>query len=165
MLEVVARVGHLASCRGGGVDAPPPCRSAVVTGRWQLGPDRKAAQQARREAVQWLGDHSVASGDAALVIAELLANAVRAARGVVRLEVSIEEGRVSIAVSDDGPGLDDFPVDTLPPLDAEGSRGLFLVRQLSSGLQLDEAAVGTTVRCWLPAQSPGPGKVGRDSAP
>ena len=49
----------------------------------------------------------------------------------------IDDGRVSIAVSDDGPGLEELPVDTLPPLDAEGSRGLFLVRKLSTGLQLD----------------------------
>ena len=123
---------------------PPP------SGRWQLRPDRHAAQQTRREAVRWLDDRGVPAGDAALVIAELLANAVRAARGLVVLELSTSLGRVHIAVSDDGPGLDELPADTLPPLDAEGSRGLFLVRKLSQGLQLDGGAVGTTVRCWVP---------------
>jgi serine phosphatase RsbU (regulator of sigma subunit)/anti-sigma regulatory factor (Ser/Thr protein kinase)/GAF domain-containing protein len=123
---------------------PPP------SGRWQIRPDRHAAQQARREAVRWLDDRGVPAGDAALVIAELLANAVRAARGVVVLELSTSLGRVHIAVSDDGPGLEELPADTLPPLDAEGSRGLFLVRKLSRGLELDGGAVGTTVRCWLP---------------
>lgn len=134
----------------------------MVTGRWQLLPNRKEAQRARRAAVQWLGDHDVPAGDAALVIAELLANAVRAARGAVVLEVSIDDSRVSIAVSDDGTGLEHLPADTLPPLDAEGSRGLFLVRKLSSGLELDEDAVGTTVRCWLPAPPSVPGPSKRD---
>jgi PAS domain S-box-containing protein len=123
---------------------------APATGRWQLTPDRRAAQTARRAAVQWMGDRGVPAGDAALVIAELLANAVRAARGAVVLEVCHDGPRLHIAVSDDGAGLDELPVDTLPPLDAEGSRGLFLVRKLSSGLELDHDSVGTTVRCWLP---------------
>jgi serine phosphatase RsbU (regulator of sigma subunit)/anti-sigma regulatory factor (Ser/Thr protein kinase) len=129
---------------------------SLSLGRWQLGPDRHAAQRVRREAVRWLDDQSVPAGDAALVIAELLANAVRAARGLVVLEVSLAAGRVQIAVSDDGPGLEELPVEMLPPLDAEGSRGLFLVRKLSSGLELDAGSVGTTVRCWLPviAQAP-----------
>jgi serine phosphatase RsbU (regulator of sigma subunit)/anti-sigma regulatory factor (Ser/Thr protein kinase) len=120
------------------------------TGCWTIRPDRREAQLARREAVRWLADHGVRAGDVALVIAELLANAVRAARGAVVLEVSITDGRINVAVSDDGAGLDELPVDTLPPLEAEGSRGLFLVRKLSSGLELDNEALGTTVRCWLP---------------
>jgi anti-sigma regulatory factor (Ser/Thr protein kinase) len=82
----------------------------------------------------------------------------------VVLEVCVDEGRVSIAVSDDGPGLEGLPVDTLPPLDAEGSRGLFLVRKLSSGLQLDEESIGTTVRCWLPEAPAVPGQERRDGA-
>jgi PAS domain S-box-containing protein len=129
-----------------GAVAPEP----MPSGRWQIGPDRHAAQQARRDAVRWLDDREIPAGDVALVVAELLANAVRVARGIVVLELSVELGRVHVAVSDDGPGLDELPVDTLPPLDAEGSRGLFLVRKLSHGLRLDGSAVGTTVRCWLP---------------
>ena len=148
--------------------APVSADVAPVTGRWQLKPDRQAAQHVRREAVRWLGDRGTPAGDAALVIAELLANAVHAARGTVVLEVSVAEGRVHIAVSDDGPGLGELPVETLPPLDAEGSRGLFLVRKLSSGLQLDADAVGTTVRCWLPTgpdtRSRVPGQLRWDAA-
>lgn len=122
----------------------------MTSGRWQLRPDRQAAQQARRDAVRWLADQGLPGGDAALVIAELLANAVRAARGLVVLELVVERGRLRIAVSDDGPGLEELPVDTLPPLDAEGSRGLFLVRKLSAGLELENDGIGTTVRCWMP---------------
>ncbi|MCW2543631.1 MAG: hypothetical protein JWM40_1183, partial [Frankiales bacterium] len=144
--------------------APAAPARAVTTGRWQLRPERRAAQQTRRDAVRWLNDHGLPAGDAALVIAELLANAVRAARGAIVLEVTVERGRVSIAVSDDGPGLNELPVETLPPLDAEGSRGLFLVRKLSSGLELDVEAVGTTVRCWLPLEGAVPDQVQRDGA-
>ena len=125
------------------------------TGRWQLRPDRHAAQQARRDAVRWLDDQGLPAGDAALVIAELLANAVRAARSLVVLELTVELGRVHIAVSDDGPGLEELPGETLPPVDAEGSRGLYLVRKLSEGLELDGNSVGATVRCWLPAADGG----------
>ena len=129
----------------------PPTASA----RWQLGPDRHAAQQARRDAVRWLDDRGLEVGDAALVIAELLANAVRAARGAVVLEVSLGRGRIDVAVSDDGPGIDELPDCGLPSLDSEGSRGLFLVRKLSMGLELDGSSVGTTVRCWLPVEHHG----------
>ena len=118
--------------------------------RWQLRPERAAAQQTRRAAVQWLGDRGFPAGDAALVISELLANAVRAARGMVVLEVSVAEGRLHLAVSDDGRGLDELPEEALPPTDVEGRRGLFLVRKLSQDLALDADALGTTVRCWLP---------------
>jgi serine phosphatase RsbU (regulator of sigma subunit)/PAS domain-containing protein/anti-sigma regulatory factor (Ser/Thr protein kinase) len=142
--DTLALVVRRSSVAGAVVPVPLP------SGRWQIGPDRHAAQQARRDAVRWLDDRGVPAGDAALVIAELLANAVRAARSIVVLELSVELGRVHIAVSDDGSGLEELPVDTLPPLDAEGSRGLFLVRRLSHGLLLDGSAVGTTVRCWLP---------------
>lgn len=134
------------------VPLPAPLLAAE-SGRWQLGPDRHAAHQARRDAVRWLSDREVAVGDAALVIAELLANAVRAARGIVVLEVEVNADKLHIAVSDDGPGLEELPDEVLPPLEAEGSRGLYLVRKLSAGLELDSSALGTTVRCWIPIES------------
>jgi anti-sigma regulatory factor (Ser/Thr protein kinase) len=118
--------------------------------RWQIRPERAAVRQTRRAAVQWLADRGFPGGDAALVISELLANAVRAARGMVVLEVSVGQGRLHLAVSDDGRGLDELPEESLPPTDVEGSRGLFLVRKLSQDLTLDADALGTTVRCWLP---------------
>lgn len=131
--------------------APTPAADSADTGRWTLRPERRAAQQARRDAVRWLDDRGLAAGDAALVVAELLANGVRAARSLVVLELALVDDRLEIAVSDDGPGLVELPAETLPSLEAEGSRGLFLVRKLSHGLALDPEAVGTTVRCWLPA--------------
>ncbi len=135
---------------------PPPAR-------WELTPSRYEAQRVRREAARWLSDRSVDAGDTSLVVAELLANGVRAARGLVVLELRLQPGRVCVAVSDDGPGLVELPHDELPSLEAEGSRGLFLVRKLSQGLVLDAQAIGTTVRCWVPAVVPAqvPGQVVR----
>jgi anti-sigma regulatory factor (Ser/Thr protein kinase) len=134
--------------------------------RWQITPERHAAQQLRREAVRWLSDRGVAAGDTALVVAELLANAVRAARGIVVLELSVRPDRVDVAVTDDGPGLVELPDEELPALDAEGNRGLFLVRKLSRDVELDPDTIGTTVRCWLPIEPETPrlpGQVQRDA--
>jgi PAS domain S-box-containing protein len=137
--------------RAGSTAAAPPVQA--TPGRWQIAPDRAAAQQVRRDASRWLEEHDVAPGDAALVVAELLANAVRAARSIVVLELVLTNGRVEVSVTDDGPGLVELPDESLPPLDDEGHRGLFLVRKLSHDVQLDPEAVGTTVRCWLPVTS------------
>jgi PAS domain S-box-containing protein len=151
--------------RGGGQVAPgPTSRSAVE--RWQIQPERHAAQQVRRDAVRWLDERGVAAGDTALVVAELLANAVRAARGIVVLELALRDGRVDIAVTDDGPGLLELPDEEMPALDAEGNRGLFLVRKLSRDVELDPDTIGTTVRCWLPVAPSTtrlPGQVRRDA--
>jgi len=130
--------------------AVPVPLAPTTPGRWQIAPDRAEVQQVRRDAVRWLEDHGIAPGDTALVVAELLANAVRAARSIVVLELVLSDGRVDVSVTDDGPGLVELPDETLPPPDDEGHRGLFLVRKLSHDVQLDPEAVGTTVRCWLP---------------
>jgi serine phosphatase RsbU (regulator of sigma subunit)/anti-sigma regulatory factor (Ser/Thr protein kinase) len=148
--------------------ALPPGRSV----RWQSAADSLAAQQLRRDAVRWLRDRGVAGGDAALVIAELLNNAVRAARSTIVLELGVSERRVDVAVTDDGPGLLELPDEVVPAPDAENSRGLFLVRKLSHDVALDPNSVGTTVRCWLPVgvgdvvRVPGqvPGQVQRNPA-
>lgn len=137
--------------------APVALPGLELTRRWELRPDRHAAQQTRREAVRWLDDLGLSAGDAALVVAELLSNAVRAARTLVVLELSLVGDRLDIAVSDDGPGLLELPEMVMPSLEAEGSRGLFLVRKLGQGLTLDPDALGTTLRCWLPtAVEPAP---------
>ena len=119
--------------------------------RWTIGASPLDARDVRREAVRWLTDAGVSKADAAdLVISEPLANAVRSAHGAVSLEVSLIDGQVQIAVTDDGPGLFALPGATLPPPEAEGSRGLFLVRQLSSDLEFAADPEGFTVRCWVP---------------
>jgi hypothetical protein len=66
------------------------------------------------------------------------------------LELSTSALGVEVRVTDDGEGLSELPEDGVPDLDAEGSRGLFLVRKLSAGLELVPSPSGTTVRCWVP---------------
>ena len=119
--------------------------------RWTIGASPLEARDVRREAVRWLAGAGVSKADvAALVISELLANAVRAAQGAVSLELALIDGQVQIAVTDDGPGLLALPGATLPPPEAEGSRGLFLVRQLSSDFEFAADPQGFTIRCWVP---------------
>lgn len=118
--------------------------------QWQLGPDRREAQQVRRDAVRWLASMGVEETDTAeLVIAELLANAVRAAAESVTLELAADEGRVEIVVTDDGRGFTALPDPTQPPVAAEQGRGLYLVRMLSSDLQSEATPSGTTMRCRM----------------
>jgi PAS domain S-box-containing protein len=138
--------------------------SPVPSNRWDITPDPQAVTQVRREAVRWLADHGLAAGDLALVVAELLANAVRAADNRVSLELALGMGGLEVVVTDDGTGMDALPADHDPDLEAEGSRGLFLVRRLSSGLELLPTEAGTTVRCRLPLkQIPDvPGQLRRD---
>ena len=142
-LALVVRRGRSASV------APPAPRAS---GRWQIEPRPREAQQLRREVVRWLGDRGVQPVNAALVVAELLANAIRAARSLVVLEVTLARGGVQVAVSDDGPGLVELPDEGLPSTEGEGGRGLFLVRRLSHGVELVPDTIGTTIRCWLPAE-------------
>jgi anti-sigma regulatory factor (Ser/Thr protein kinase) len=118
--------------------------------QWRLGPELKTAGQVRREAVRWLAEQGIGPlDDTAVVLAELLANAVHAARGTVSLDVDVMDGNVLISVTDDGPGFGDPPPTTLPPVEAEGSRGLYLVRALSEDFAVARTRDGTTVRCSL----------------
>jgi serine phosphatase RsbU (regulator of sigma subunit)/anti-sigma regulatory factor (Ser/Thr protein kinase) len=132
---------------------------------WEISPELHGVPQLRREAVRWLADQGLATGDLALVVAELLANAVRAARTRVTLDLAIGTDGLEVVVSDDGDGLTLLPDEIDPDLEAESSRGLFLVRRLSSGLELLPGE-GTTIRCRVPIdQIPGvPGQVRRDVA-
>ena len=135
--------------------------------QWRLRPGSKAAGQARRDAVRWLGAAGIGPlDDLAVVIAELLANAVQVARREVVLEVTLALGEVHVCVCDDGAGFTSLPAQGLPPSDAEGSRGLFLVRSLSQGFAVETTAAGTVVRCWLPVTAvAGPDAPARSASP
>ena len=138
----------------------------VPTSSWSISTDLHEVSQLRREAVRWLADQGLAAGDLALVVAELLANAVRAARSRVTLDLALTGGGLEVVVGDDGPGLRALPDDTAPEEDSETSRGLFLVRRLATDVQLLPVDVGTRIRCRVPLdQLPGvPGQVRRDVA-
>jgi signal transduction histidine kinase len=64
--------------------------------------------QSRSLRLELVGDPTLVRGDALLlarVLDNLLSNALRYGRNVVRLEVGSEEGRAQVCVVDDGPGV------------------------------------------------------------
>lgn len=130
-------------------EAEVPTRSGLPRSRWEIRPERRAAQDLRRAATTWIEQQGLLSGDAALVIAELLANAVRAASNEIVLELAVHRGSLQVTVTDDGPGLQALPNVRLPSWEAEGSRGLFLVHELAQDVRLTSAKLGTSVTCRL----------------
>ena len=156
-LALVVRLGNVPAL---------PETGPLPTARWEVLPDVHAVPKVRREAVRWLGDHGLGAGDVALVVSELLANAVRAARARVTLDLALREQGLEVTVTDDGQGIGALPADSDPDLDAEGNRGLYLVRRLATDLELLPSPAGTTVRCRM-ALEPAPdvpGQLHRDVA-
>ncbi|MDO9379261.1 MAG: SpoIIE family protein phosphatase [Nocardioidaceae bacterium] len=120
--------------------------------RWRLEPpEPEGVRTMRRELGTWLMAHQVESDDAVLVAAELLANAASVARGVVTMSVQVQTGRVTIEVSDDGPGVDSIDElgRRLPGTESERGRGLYLVRAISDDLSMMSTSEGTIVRVEL----------------
>jgi serine phosphatase RsbU (regulator of sigma subunit)/anti-sigma regulatory factor (Ser/Thr protein kinase) len=132
-----------------------------TTRTWTIAPEATAVTATRRALGHWLVDLGAPSDDALLAVSELLANAVRAARERVTLTVSVRDDVIVAEVADDGPGalgLDDLGT-TMPVLDAEGGRGLFLVRAVADDVTALSTAEGSLVRCVVaraPAGAPGP---------
>ncbi|MGW0203040.1 ATP-binding protein [Nonomuraea sp. NPDC003201] len=89
---------------------------------------RRARHAARAQLAEW--GLQQACDHAELLISELVTNAVRHARGLVRMSLSAADGLLRCEVEDSSP---------VPPsprtacLDDEGSRGLLLVEVLSCG--------------------------------
>jgi anti-sigma regulatory factor (Ser/Thr protein kinase) len=85
--------------------------------------------------------------DATLVVSELVTNATRHGRSTCRLQLSVDRGRVTVAVHDNSP---------VPPrlstadAMAEGGRGITLVRELSRRFSVSGApGGGKTVQAVL----------------
>ncbi len=109
---------------------------------------------ARQGLEQWLGNQQFDTDDAVLVAAELMANAVVAARSAVVLSATMHGDHIVLEVSDDGHGdehLDAFGK-RLPVTDSEQGRGLFMVRALSEDVSMMSTSAGTVVRCVIPAR-------------
>ena len=125
---------------------------------WTIAPEAAAVRDVRRSFASWLASQNIAPDDVLLAAAELLANAARAARSRVTLHVRLAEGTIVLDVSDDGAAGPDIARHgtTLPPTDAERGRGLFLVRAVSSHVDVLATAEGTTIRANLRAQPAGP---------
>jgi anti-sigma regulatory factor (Ser/Thr protein kinase) len=120
----------------------PYMSASVAAARWRLAADLREA-----------GVDDPAVGDAALVLTELLSNAILHATpldgATLRVTWSLAEGWVEVAVSDGGSTT--RPRTQHPPPSATGGRGLAIVENLSRcwGVRTDED--GTTVWAVVPA--------------
>jgi anti-sigma regulatory factor (Ser/Thr protein kinase) len=99
------------------------------------------ARQAAAEMVARL--HLEPIGDElALVVSELVTNAVRHAEPPVRLEIQADDDRVTVAVADGSPGR---PVPRVAADDAEGGRGLAMIDLLAADTGVRPSPPGKTV--------------------
>ena len=127
----------------------PHTAASVAAARWQISSDLRQA-----------GIVTPAIGDAALVMSELLSNAILHARPLpgARIQVAwaVREGSVELAVSDGGSPTRPQPAPH--SLSAIGGRGLSIVDHLSCRWGVHTTEFGTTVWAILPA--PGCGRAG-----
>jgi len=126
---------------------------------WDVAPGSEAAMRTARLGLEeWLVDHGSAVDGAVLVAAELMANAVVAARTAVVLSAMVQAEKVVLEVSDDGGGDDRLEQRgrRLPDSDSEEGRGLFMVRELSEDVSFMSTAAGTVVRCVMPPMASTP---------
>jgi anti-sigma regulatory factor (Ser/Thr protein kinase) len=99
------------------------------------------ARRATAEMVEQL--HLEPIGDElALVVSELVTNAVRHAEPPLRLEIQADDDRVTVAVADGSPGL---PVPRWAAADAEGGRGLPMIDLLAAETGVRANPPGKTV--------------------
>jgi PAS domain S-box-containing protein len=125
-----------------------PADSRTEQACWTLDPVALDAATTRRTASAWLAERGVPTDEAALVLGELLANAVEHARSSVEALLVLTADRLVIEVRDDGPGLRAVPAQRAAD-DAEGGRGFTIVRALSRDLDVRSTASGSVVRAVL----------------
>lgn len=112
------------------------------------------ARSARHELMTFLRECGATEDDLSrseLIIGELLANTVKHAPGIVRIDVTLDGGRPMLTVVDAGPGLSEFsprlPDDQL----TENGRGLYLIGTLAERVSVDvTTGGGTTMTVELP---------------
>jgi anti-sigma regulatory factor (Ser/Thr protein kinase) len=120
----------------------PWAPSSVATARWQLSADLREA-----------GLVTTAIGDAALVLSELLSNAIRHARplpgALVQVSWALCEGSLTVSVRDGGSRT--RPHAGHPSPSAVRGRGLAIVECLASTWGVQDSIAGVTVWAVLPA--------------
>ncbi|MFJ5829500.1 ATP-binding protein [Streptomyces sp. NPDC093089] len=119
-----------------------------VTLHVPLSPGAQAAGHARRTAARMLTLEPAlcpcpVAEDLVLIVSELVTNAVTHARGPYALTVSMEEGRIGIAVSDGSADLPARP-DAAEGI-AESGHGLKIVRALGADLFVSPSDSGKQV--------------------
>jgi anti-sigma regulatory factor (Ser/Thr protein kinase) len=124
----------------------PSAPASIAVARRQLTADLAAA-----------GINGQAAGDAALVVSELLSNAIKHAWPLPgeKLQVAwaVEGGSVVVAVSDGGAPTQ--PRQAYPAASSLGGRGLGIVERLSEDWGVRKDGDGQTVWAVLPAPQPG----------
>ncbi|WP_431924114.1 ATP-binding protein [Nonomuraea jabiensis] len=110
---------------------------------------RRARQAARAQLAEW--GLQQACDYAELLISELVTNAVRHARGLVRMSLSAADGLLRCEVEDSSPTL---PSPRAASCDDEGSRGLLLVEMLSCGWGSVPTGRGKLVWFEVPVRMP-----------
>ena len=130
-----------------GVVLLPYAPSSVADARWQLITDLRES-----------GMLAAAVGDAALVMSELLSNAIRHARPLpgrmIRVAWTLSNGSLQVSVSDGGGPT--RPRAGHPSLSSLGGRGLAIVDYLCSSWGIRSCDGGMTVWAELPAPGGGP---------
>lgn len=135
----------------------PYAPASVAAARWRLSADLRHA-----------GVFTAAVGDAALVVSELMSNAIRHARplpgSLVEVTWALNGGSVEITVSDGGSATQPRPAS--PSLSSLGGRGLAIVDHLSCRWGVSTEDARTTVWAVLPAprQDAGGGQPGGRAA-
>lgn len=119
-------------------------RERIVVAHSTLGPAE--ARSAVTEAARRLGVQAVVD-DLALIVSEMVTNAVRYAEAPVALEIEATDTTVLVAVGDGSPTL---PVPRPFDEQAEGGRGLLMVELLSREHGVRPEVLGKTVWASLP---------------
>lgn len=136
LLDLLASVGTSQTHDEGAVDLP---RELVAV--------REARDVVRELLERWSLDDLV--DDAALVVTELVGNAVAHARSSCQLAVARSANGVRIEVQDHGAGT---PEPQPQDLESEHGRGLLIIAALSTAWGIDEAPGGKTV--WVELSVP-----------
>jgi serine phosphatase RsbU (regulator of sigma subunit)/anti-sigma regulatory factor (Ser/Thr protein kinase) len=137
-----------------------PVAVSETRASWRADPDVAQVSVLRRALAGWLADRGHPGDDAALVVSELLTNAVRVARTRVTLSASLTGSTLVLEVGDDGPGSVELAERAesaranMPGAAAESGRGLSLVRMLADDVNVLSTSEGSVVRCTLPAAIP-----------
>lgn len=123
-------------------------RTRLAVPHDETGPAQARAAVTQDAAVLGLDD---LSDDVALIVSEMVTNAVRHAEPPVRLEVEVTDTEVVVAVCDGTPSL---PVRRPADDDAEGGRGMLLVDLLTADHGVRSQPPGKTVWARLLRRRP-----------